>query len=144
MKKSLYFACFCIFAFLMPVFAMPLCAKPEIVTIVLDPDIAGQSSAYNTELSTWSVNFSYGTISGISTCQSVKGSSQGSVEISANGGENMGASCWCKMKHPMNSLWTFTYTFGSSPCADNCSQRCANDVSRNSQLRNGLFGSVQQ
>ena len=145
MKKSLYFACFCVFAFFTSVLAVSLCSRNEVVTVVLDPTIGGSGSSYNNGAGAWKTNFSYGTITGISTCQSVKGSSMGdySTEITANGGENNGQYCWCKMTHPMASRWVFSYDHGAAAgCQSNCTRDCGIYALRNEALRVGLFGSV--
>ena len=147
MKKSLYFACFCVFAFFTPIFATPVCAKDSIVTVVLDPSIGGSGNAYNNEAGVWKTKFSYGTVTGISTCQSVKGSSTGdySIGIMANGGENNGQYCWCKMTHPMASRWVFRGDAKTAAdCRSNCTYHCAFYTKTEEVLRNGLFGSVQQ
>ena len=147
MKKSLYFAIFAVFAFFTSVLAVSLCSKTGIVTVVLDPSIASTGYSYNNDAGVWKANFSYGTVTGISTCQSVKGSSQGdfSVEISANGGETNGRYCWCKMTHPMASRWVFYDDRNSvDNCQSNCTYLCGFGAERYEALRNGLFGSVQQ
>ena len=147
MKKSLYFAIFAVFAFFTSVLAVSLCSKTGIVTVVLDPSIGGTGYSYNNDAGVWKTNFSYGTVTGISTCQSVAGSAQGdfSVEISANGGENNGKYCWCKMTHPMASRWVFRSVNKSDDiCWSNCTYSCGYGAEAVEALRVGLFGSVQQ
>ena len=144
MRKSLYFACFCIFAFFTSVFAVSLCSKTGIVTVVLDPSIAGTGYSYNKDAGVWKANFSYGTVTGISTCQSVAGSADYdyNTEITANGGEDYGQQCWCKMTHPMVSRWVWRGVV--TGCETKCLEVCGRNTSTNIGLRNGLFGSVQQ
>ena len=145
MKKSLYFAIFAVFAFFSSVFAVSLCSKTGIVTVVLDPSIGGSGTASNNEAGVWKTNFSYGTVTGISTCQSVGGSARGdfSVEISANGGENNGQYCWCKMTHPMASRWVFNVDRASAAyCRSSCMDYCGSSARNDEAFRGGLFGSV--
>ena len=136
--------------FAIPAVAVSVCAKDSVVTVVLDPSINGNSYTYNNSTGTWKTVFSYGNVSGISTCTSTAPSgSMGTVKtadgthLSASGGETGGQYCWCKMTHPMSSLWAFTYDYGSAAaCASDCANYCGRSVQRNAALRGGLFGSV--
>jgi hypothetical protein len=97
--------------------------------------------------------FSYGNVSGISTCvpdaPSGGSGSMGSITtketggyLDAVGGATAGKYCWCKMTHPMSSLWAFYYDYGSAAnCASNCTY-CGRHVQYAAALRSGLFGSV--
>ena len=150
MKKSLYFACFCVFAFFTPIFATPVCAKDSIVTVVLDPSIGATGYVYNSEAWAWKANFSYGTITGISTCSSVAPTGvMGSTKTSAGtpldavAGDLSGKYCWCKMTHPMSSLWVFNGQSGdASACALYCTRDCGLRNQSGPAFRDGLFGSV--
>ena len=136
--------------FAIPAVAVSVCAKDSVVTVVLDPSINGNSYTHNNSTGTWKTVFSYGNVSGISTCTSTAPSgSMGSVKtkdgahLSASGGETGGQYCWCKMTHPMSSLWAFNRDRGSaSNCASNCTGDCGHAVQYYAALRGGLFGSV--
>ena len=122
--------------FAIPAVAVSVCAKDSVVTVVLDPSINGNSYTHNNSTGTWKTVFSYGNVSGISTCTSTAPSgSMGTTKTSegtplnATGGETAGQYCWCKMTHPMSSLWAFSNDFGSaSDCASDCTTRCGNYV----------------
>ena len=107
--------------FAIPAVAVSVCAKDSVVTVVLDPSIGGNSYTYNNSTGTWKTVFSYGNVSGISTCTSTAPSgSQGTTKTSegtplnAAGGQTSGQYCWCKMTHPMSSLWAFYNDYGSA------------------------------
>ena len=136
--------------FAIPALAVSVCAKDSIVAVVLDPTIGGNSYTYNNSTGVWKTVFSYGNVSGISTCVSTAPTGgRGSVKTSAGtaldspGGETSGGYCWCKMTHPMSSLWAFFGDLGvASACASNCAYGCGNYVRASADLRSGLFGSV--
>jgi hypothetical protein len=91
--------------------------------------------------------FSYGNISGISTCvPDAPSGTMGSITtketggyLDAVGGATTGGYCWCKMTHPMSSLWAFSYNHAS---AAHCATYCTCSVQAHAALRSGLFGSV--
>ena len=136
--------------FALPAVSVSVCAKDSVVTVVLDPSISGNSSTYNNSTGTWKTVFSYGNVSGISTCVATAPSgSQGTTKTSegtplnAAGGETGGQYCWCKMTHPMSSLWTFSNNRTSaSTCTSSCPSYCGGSVRTTAALRSGLFGSV--
>ena len=105
--------------FVIPALAVSVCTKDSVVSVVLDPSIGGNSYTYNNSTGVWKTVFSYGNVSGVSTCSTVapKGS-MGSTKTSAGtsldavAGDVSGRYCWCKMTHPMSSLWAFATTAG--------------------------------
>lgn len=136
--------------FAIPAVAVSVCAKDSVVTVVLDPSINGNSYTHNNSTGTWKTVFSYGNVSGISTCVATAPSgSMGTVKtadgthLSASGGQTSGQYCWCKMTHPMSSLWAFRIDSGCAAyCASYCSDYCGSRVQFRAALRGGLFGSV--
>ncbi len=153
MKRVMVIFGFMLFA--IPALGVSVCAKDSVVTVVLDPSIEGQSNTYNISTGTWKTVFSYGNVSGISTCVSTAPSgSMGTTKTSegtllnAAGGETAGQYCWCKMTHPMSSLWVFRRDHGkaadcASSCTDGCGRSAHNSTLNNGAgLRLGLFGSV--
>ncbi len=147
MKRIIIFTMMIMLA--VPAVAVSVCAKDSVVTVVLDPSIAGASYTYNNSTGTWKTVFSYGNVSGISTCVSITPTgSQGSTKttdgtlLDATGGETTGRYCWCKMTHPMSSLWAFDIDAGGVFCASDCAYYCGRYVKESAALRSGLFGSV--
>ena len=136
--------------FAIPAVAVSVCAKDSVVTVVLDPSINGNSYTYNNSTGTWKAVFSYGNVSGISTCVATAPSgSMGATKTSegtplnAAGGQKSGQYCCCKMIHPMSSLWVFDSDRGSaSKCASECANACGTHARSYSTMRGGLFGSV--
>lgn len=134
-----------------PVLAVSVCAKDSVVTVVLDPTIHGTSYTYNNSTGVWKTVFSYGNVSGISTCvPDVPSGSVGSITtketggyLDAVGGATTGKYCWCKMTHPMSSLWVFYADRGTVDyCVATCTDYCGSRVRGDAVLRSGLFGSV--
>ncbi len=147
MKRIIIFTMMIMFA--VPAVAVSVCAKDSVVTVVLDPSIGGSSYTHNNSTGTWKTVFSYGNVSGISTCVSTAPTgSMGSTKTAdgtplvATGGETAGQYCWCKMTHPMSSRWVFSYSYSASYCASYCAHNCGSDAQGNAALRGGLFGSV--
>ena len=148
MKRMMVILGFILIA--VPAVAVSVCAKDSVVTVVLDPSIGGNSYTHNNSTGTWKTVFSYGNVSGISTCVATAPSgSMGTVKtadgthLSASGGQTSGQYCWCKMTHPMSSLWAFNNDNGSaSRCASACTGYCGRNVQNYAALRGGLFGSV--
>ena len=141
-----------------PSFATTMCAVNDSVAVVLDPSVGGTAGgAFNSATSTWSATFPYGMIYGVSACLNVgQGKSQGYYESQLTdtnngetnlvvGTEKYGRYCWCKMTHPVASLWVFNYDSGSAAsCASNCAAICGDYARRREALRVGLFGSIEQ
>ena len=150
MKKTYIISAIIGLMIALPALAVSVCTKDSIVSVVLDPDVGGNSYTYNNATGVWKTVFSYGNVSGISTCSASKPSGgMGAIRttdgeyLTASGGETGGQYCWCKMTHPMSSLWAFNYDRGSaSPCAPDCTDYCGYYVRSGAALRAGLFGSV--
>ena len=148
MKRIIIFAMMIMLA--VPAVAVSVCAKDSVVTVVLDPSIDGASYTQNNSTGTWKTVFSYGNVSGISTCVSIAPTGDtGSTKttdgtpLDATGGETTGRYCWCKMTHPMSSLWVFGYGYvDAADCASRCTNYCGVRAQANAALRSGLFGSV--
>ena len=150
MKKTYIISAIIGLMIALPALAVSVCTKDSIVSVVLDPDVGGSSYTYNNATGVWKTVFSYGNVSGISTCSASKPSGgMGAIRttdgeyLTASGGETGGQYCWCKMTHPMSSLWAFAYDYGSaSNCASACAYHCGYYVRSDAALRAGLFGSV--
>ena len=150
MKKTYIISAIIGLMIVLPALAVSVCTKDSVVSVVLDPSVGGNSYTYNNATGVWKTVFSYGNVSGISTCSASKPSgSMGAIRttngeyLTASGGETGGQYCWCKMTHPMSSLWAFLGDYGSaSACASNCTLYCGSYVRDRAALRAGLFGSV--
>lgn len=139
MKRLLVMLSFVMFV--LPVLAVSVCAKNDVVTVVLDPTLAVSSYEYNNATGVWKAKTSYGTVTGISTCLASGGTQyKADPSVDAKGGETLGSYCWCKMTHPMASAWVFgnSYVY----CSTSCTYYCGFYFQNYSALRSGLFGSV--
>ena len=149
MKKTYIISAIIGLMIALPALAVSVCTKDSIVSVVLDPDVGGNSYTYNNATGVWKTVFSYGNVSGISTCSASKPSGgMGAIRttdgeyLDAQGGVVSGQYCWCKMTHPMSSLWAFRDDRGSaSSCASGCTYYCGYGVQYFVALRAGLFGS---
>ena len=145
MKKILCVLCMLI---TLPVYATTMCALEDTVAVILDPSITGTGYTKDDNTMTWTATFPYGTVYGVAACLSVSGGSQGATNatLTAGGGEREGKYCWCKVSHPVSSLWAFFSAVYSSAasCASFCALYCGDYVRSTVALRAGLFGSVAQ
>ncbi len=145
-------------------FATDMCARDDIMVLVLDPMVNGTANGNNVAEWTWWTAFAYGRVAGDVTCLSaaeglgrttVQGAYYGTgdyaktfitADAGLNGVDADGAErkyCWCKMTHPASSRWVFNVAFASaSECVSGCSGLCASYVRHTSALRGGVFGSV--
>ena len=126
------------------VFGATMCAKNNTLVVALDSSVGGSTYTQDNANSKWTTTFAYGIVKGVSACTSFSGGSQGNTtknEITR--GERNGRYCWCRLTHPVSSLWAFYYDYGSaSDCASYCSHYCGRNVQNYAALRAGLFGSV--
>ena len=148
MKKTYIISAIIGLMIALPALAVSVCTKDSVVSVVLDPDIGGNSYTYNNATGVWKTVFSYGNVSGISTCSASKPSGGMGVirtvdgeYLDAAGGAVSGQYCWCKMTHPMSSLWA-SDRGSASNCASSCTNYCGYRVQGSVALRAGLFGSV--
>ena len=139
-----------------PTHATTMCAAQDTVAVVLDPSISITNYSYNATMGTWWAWSTYGTVYGISAClnsnhgKSMGGTVAGLTDTNNEGetntvvgSEKYGRYCWCRLTHPVSSLWAFNSAYGSaSDCASLCTYYCGNHVRYNESLRAGLFGSV--
>ena len=119
-----------------------MCVKDGSVLVVLDPLIGGTGLEYSDR--NWSVQFSYGVVSGISgraypnTTIGTLASNQETPNNPLNNGY-----CYCKMLRPVESLWvqcTGGYGIALSDCANNCK----NCVASNATMRISMFGNIAE
>lgn len=146
-----------------PSYATTMCAENDTVAIVLDPSIDTTSAVGDKESMTWSAQFPYGRISGVSACIDIKGIASyrtvkhlqheiNGVVKPVVGGEQTGKYCWVRMTHPALSDWMF-FSVVEYSSAQDCFARCLTDgwgsfinggygTTRNPDVRRVLFGSI--
>ena len=134
-----------------PSYATTMCTINESVGVVLDPSITIKGSNRNDTMGTWWAWSDSWTVYGISAClNSNNGKSMGGTvahlhdtdndgnDHLVTGGEKYGRYCWCRLTHPVSSLWAFDYDGGSaSNCASNCAHHCGGRVRDYVALRAG-------
>ena len=162
MKKVIYLLIGVLLS--LPSVATEMCARNDTVVIPLDATVNGTGRGQDGTESMWWTIFSYGRVYGLSTCLSADegGAPNGGMGTTKNSkGQTLpndealaGRSgtdadgnerryCWCKMTHPMSSLWVFSVDFGSaSYCSSTCTSNCGALVQSSAALRGVLFGSV--
>lgn len=125
-----------------------MCVKNGSVMVVLDPQIGGTALTSEATGKTWSAQFPYGIISGIGGCSS-NGvcTTAGCVPTNQNiTPYQAGKFCYCKMLHPIESVfvWAGGYDVGNGDgsCRPNCAAGCAKYVAQSVVLRSSLFGNV--
>ena len=137
-----------------PTYATTMCAANDSVGIILDPNIAIKGYSYNTN--TWWAWSNSWTVYGVSAClNSNKGKGMGGTvahlhdtdndgnDHLVTGSEKYGRYCWCRLTHPVSSLWAFYNVHGSAPyCVSICTDRCGNHLLGRVALGEGLFGSI--
>ena len=124
--------------------ATTMCVTDDMEQVILDPSVGSESSSTPTS-TTWQVNFPYGTVSGIATCNSISGS-WGKAYSGNNNDIKQGTEgvyCWCRMTSPVRSAWVYADERSSaSECASNCARNCGSTVQNNSNFRRSFFDSA--
>ena len=126
--------------------ATTMCMSSDTTAIILDPDIEGDNytqSALTGGTGTWSTTFSYGTVSGIATCNTTSGSFGVAYPQYDFDQGVTGQYCWCKMLRPARSAWVYNNDRGSaSDCGTYCAYDCGYNVRYSVGFRRGVFGSA--
>ena len=117
--------------------AETMCVRDDTVAVVLDPTYGGTAEQTDNANGRWSVQFSYGKISGISECRNKNAS--GSTL-------NQNQACWCQMTKPAMSKWVFYNQSGSvDDCLSRCTGWCASYIRQSgSGMRKSIYASVGQ
>jgi len=150
-----------IFAALNNAKAEEMCITEDAVPIVLDASSTSVTSFSNkVATTTWYASTNYGTFVGRSACLSSNYNTGWHGVYKANdgvlidngavvvGGEYNSASngtlyCWCKLIHPVVSLWVYYFSRSSvSSCITDCNYYCAYDFKNYDTSRKALIGSV--
>lgn len=130
-----------------PTFATTMCAAEDTTAVILDFNVSPTSYAYNETNKTWNVTLSYGKIYGMAACITTNGT-QGATNssLTINGGELNGGYCWCKITHPVSSLWACSGRGNGTlnNCVASCAKLCGETFVNTINFRRGLFSSVTQ
>ena len=129
--------------------ATTMCATNDSVAIVLDPTIQGTQHGSDSLIRTWWAQFPYGQVQGISTCLA-KGGSRGYAEAQLKdtngelviGIENNGGYCWCKLTHPVSSVWGYGANASSASSCSSCPGYCADYFRNDYSVRAALYNSI--
>ena len=135
-----------------PTYATTMCAANDTVAVVLDPNITIKGYSRDESGMWWLWSDSW-TVYGVSAC--LNKSTGGMVthlqdtdddgnDHLVTGSERYGRYCWCRLTHPVSSLWIFANHNGGSAsgCVATCADRCGYNVRNNVTLRAGLLGSI--
>ena len=140
-----------------PTYATTMCAANDTVAIILDPSIQ-IASVGTLEMERWWAHSSYGTLYGIGACLNsthgkARGGSLANLTDTNNNGETnyvtgserYGRYCWCRLIHPVSSLWVYGgASYGSaSSCASDCVAYCGRGFRDNADYRTGLIDSIE-
>ena len=114
--------------------------------IILDPSVEGENYTKDEATKTWTTTFSYGTVSGIATCNSTSGTyatAYPEYNFDNNHESSEGVYCWCRMTSPVRSAWVYrSVSSSASECASYCAYYCVDYVQTSSNFRIGMFGSA--
>ena len=113
--------------------------------------MAGTNNTYVAADATWSVTFpdntNGGTVSGISSCNSLSGTQNKAYPEYNNqitqGYQDGGVNCWCRMTSPVRSAWIFSYISSfANYCAWDCVEHCINAVHDDVDSRTAFYNSA--
>jgi len=126
--------------------ATTMCVTDDNNSIILDPSKQGTEMRHDRPTKTWTTTFSYGTVSGIATCNSTSGTYPAAYpqyNFDNNHASSTGVYCWCRMTSPVRSAWVFNAKRESeSDCASACSYRCADRTMSAQTFRESVYGSA--
>ena len=143
----------------MSAYSVTMCAQDDAVIIPTNVAVNSYWPTGGNSGSTWTVTSSFGNMMGISACLNTAGTVRTvNTSIVANGGEQAGQYCWCKMLHPFVSAWGYpeqAYWWATSyyntttkninnasDCVTNCAYDCANNILWLGDFKNALINSA--
>lgn len=111
MKKIFFIIC--VLLITNPLYATQMCARRDTTVVPLDSVVDGKTSAGYPREWMWKAEFSYGNVYGVTTCLS---DNEVATLLPSDDDDLMGRSgtdadgnirnkCYCKINHPMSSLW---------------------------------------
>ena len=126
--------------------ATTMCVTDDNNFIILDPNIEGTNNSRNEVMKTWTTTFSYGTVSGIATCNNTMGTTNTAYpqyNFDDNHASITGRYCWCKMTSPVRSAWVYISEDSlESECTSNCANRCGYRLNHQTNIRTSMFNSA--
>lgn len=149
-----------------PAYSLDMCVENNSVAVVLDPTVTPKSSgsSIHAGTSTFKINTDYGILTGVRACLTsnysvltynvYKGVLKENNKLVV-GGEKNGGKCWCKLTHPVSSLWVYLAddsNAGNCSRSEYCLTRCKDfllssyDKSSNTMghIRAELFSTIGQ
>ena len=152
------------------VHATQMCARRDTTVIPLDSIIQGKTNDYwnNPNEWIWSSGFEYGRIYGVATCLSLQDIrdieddqtlDETKKTLVTDEDEIMGRSdyyqgnktdnnlyernhCYCKLTHPMSSLWLSLDSSSAANCKSNCAYGCSARANSYIDWRPALFNVI--
>ena len=157
MKKILSILLMCFVS--MSAYSVTMCAQDDAVIIPTNVELQNYWPTSGNSGSTWTITSSFGNIMGVSACLNVAGTGRAvDATIVADGGEQAGQYCWCKMLHPFVSYWGYSdqcYWYranigntcsnkinNASNCVANCAYYCANNIVWIGTFKDALINSA--
>ena len=126
--------------------ATTMCVTNDNTNISLDPSVAGEYNAFDKNTATWTATFSYGTLSGWSTCNSVSGTNNTAYpeyNFDNNHASSEGVYCWCRMTSPVRSAWVCRGQLGTeNDCKAGCAYTCGYLITTNENYRRTFYTSA--
>lgn len=140
-----------------PAYSLDMCVENNSVAVVLDPTVAPKSSgsSIHAGTSTFKINTDYGILTGVRACLTsnysvltynvYKGVLKENNKLVV-GGEKNGGKCWCKLTHPVSSLWVYVAddtNVGTCSRSDYCLTQCKNYLSESYNTSSGYSGHIR-
>ena len=132
-----------------PTYATTMCAANDTVAVVLDPSISISGISDDGINGTWKAWSSFGTFYGISACLNHTQHSYHLYDTNNNetkkvvGTERYGRYCWCRLTHPVSSLWFYSPDGNrGEACAYACANVCAYFFRTNVSFRQSMISSA--
>ena len=149
--------------------ATEMCARDDTVVVPLDATIGTtvNQKAHSPVEWIWWADFDYGRVYGNATCLSMSEIRElenkpdlgvypnslttgddkllGRYDWYNNDSSNVSnerKACYCKLSHPMDSLWTYYRAVNVSICKTGCSNECAMAVQADFGFRSRLYDSI--
>ena len=112
--------------------------------IILEPSVPGSGNTeYDPTEKTWKATFSYGTVSGVASCNNTAGSSNSTAHPEYNSTftqATTGTQCWCRMTSPVRSAWVYDGPKdNAATCETNCAYNCTYYVNNSASFRTAMY-----
>lgn len=108
--------------------ATDMCARDDTMVMVFDKNVSPNSCSANSVHALWFCNYSFGVVSGESTCVSDVELENGNFTPGLYGQDEFGnnrTNCRCRMTHPLKSGWVESDSSDAKrDCTTYCFDRC--------------------